>query len=180
MLMTSDNSDFARVPVDPGQTSLEEGREFRLVRKMVTTAGKTYWKFTSTVDFILSKQSIAASIGDIEFRVYRASDVTDGGGWSATVPTFAKNISSEYREYNGARYASNVTIESGGTVTVNNAANYADYDRAKTSNATAQQASVGGAASDDRRYLAAGTYYFEFETLSAAEWRIELGWEERP
>lgn len=179
MASSSNDDRFNRVRVDPQQTSFEEGREFRIVRKLVTSIGKTYWKFTSATDFILFVQAFGTSVGDIEFRAYRAADVTDGGGWSGTVPIFGTNISSEYREYNGARYQTQVTIETGGTVTINNAENYADYIRAKTSNATAQQVTVGGG-SDDKRYLAAGTYYFEFDTISAAESRIELVWEERP
>lgn len=176
---TSNNSFFSRVAVDPGQTSLEEGREFRLIRKIEQNIGVVYWKFTSAVDFILFKESLAVSEGDIELTVYRAADVTDGGGWGASLPTFGKNISNEYREYDGQRYQTQVTIQTGGTVTVNNADNYADYIRARTSNATSQQTTVG-TVMDDKRYLAAGSYYFVMTALLDAAATFELAWEERP
>lgn len=57
---------------------------------------------------------------------------------------------------------------------------YVDYDRAKTSGATAQQVSVSGGA-DTTRYLAAGTYYLELTSVTGTSvGRFAIAWEERP
>lgn len=173
---------FRRLQVDQGQTGFFEGVEFRVARKIVVTAGAPVtWKFSSLVDFILLEQSLGASIGDIEFYAWRGSNVTPAGTFGTPVPVLGKNISAEYRKRaGGSRYTSQVSLNAGGTITPIDANLYADYDRAKTSNATAQQLSVGGAR-DSVRYLAAGDFYLQFiSTSGTSEGRFSLAWEERP
>lgn len=180
-LFTSSEEGFGRLRVDQGQTSLFEGREFRMVRKLVIPAATpTVFRFTSAVDFILFEQNLSASVGDIEFYAWRDTQGTPSGTFTAlAVPPIGKNISSQYRRYNGARYASQVSLASGGDFTPTDANVYVDYDRAKTSGATAQQLSVQGG-NDTVRLLPAGTYYLKFTSLSGtAEGRIALAWEER-
>lgn len=178
---TSPEEKFRRLRVDQGQTGLFEGREFRMVRKLVIVAGtpKVY-RFTSAVDFILFEQNLGTSVGDIEFYAWRDNQGTPSGVWTAIpVAPIGKNISSQYRKYAGVRYASQVSIASGGDFTPTNAEVYVDYDRAKTSGATAQQLSVQGG-NDSVRYLAAGTYYLKFSSQSGtSEGRVALAWEER-
>lgn len=181
-LITSTEEGFGRLRVDQGQTSFFEGREFRLVRKLVVAAGTPFViRFTSTVDFILLEQSLSVSVGDLEFYAFRETQGAPSGSWaSLVVPPIGKNISSKYRPYYGARYASSVSLASGGDFTPTDAAVYADYDRAKTSGATAQQVSVQGG-DDTVRYLAAGTYYLKIiSTTGTSEGRFSLAWEERP
>jgi len=170
-----------RIRVDVGQTGLFEGREFRLVRKISVTAGTPLVvRFTSAVDFILSEQELNTTVGDIEFYAWRDTQGTAGGTFSGVYTPIGKNISSAYRLYNGVRYATQVAINYGGTFTPTNAEAYVDYDRAKTSGATAQQTSVSGG-DDSARYLAAGTYYLVFTSLDATSvGRFALAWEERP
>ena len=178
---TSDNAEYARVPVDQGQTGFFEGREFRCIRKIEVTAGTSLvWKFTSPVDFILIEQQLNTSVGDIEFYAWPESLVTETGTYGDDEYVRGKNLGSTRRLYDGAPYVSQVEIKSGGGITISNSDLYADYDRAKTSGATAQQVSVGGAPNSER-YLPAGTYYLEFRSLDATSLgRYSLAWEERP
>ncbi len=177
---TSNQEGFSRLQVDVGQTGFFEGREFRVVRKVTVTAGTPFtYKFTSAVDFILFEQSVSATEGDLEYYVWRASNVTENTPFNTVVPVFGKNNSSEYRLYGGLRYVTATTITTGGTITVTNPDLYADYDRAKTSGATAQQVTVGGSP-ESARYLAAGTYYLQFTSLSGTSiGRFDIAWEER-
>ena len=168
---------FGRLQVDVGETGLFEGREFRVVRKLVLTGTPLVWRFTSAVDFILHEQTFGASQGDLEFYAWRAADVTLSGTFGTPVRIIGKNGSSEYREFNGARYVSQVSITSGGSITPIDPEEYVDYDRAKTANSTAQRSSVGGGP-NSVRYLPAGTYYLECR--GTGEGRLAIGWEERP
>ena len=180
-LLTSEAEQFRRVRVDVAQTGLFEGREFRLVRKVsIPAATPLVIRFTSAVDFILFEQDLNVTEGDIEFRAWRDTQGTAGGTFAGSFPVIGKNISGFYREYSGARYASQVTINHGGTFTPTDAEAYVDYDRAKTSSSTAQRTSVQGG-NDSARYLAAGTYYLVFNSLDGTSvGRIALAWEERP
>ena len=180
-MYTSNTEPFRRIRVDVGQTGLYEGREFRLVRKVSITQGTPLvFKFVSEVDFILFEQTLNCSVGDIEFYAWRSTQGTEGGTFTPLpVAPIGKNISSFYREYDGQRYASQVTISTGGTFTPTNTQQYVDYDRAKTAGATAQQVSVAGG-NDSVRYLAAGTYYLILTSLDATSiGRFALAWEER-
>lgn len=179
-LLTSDKEGFRRVRVDQAQTSFFEGREFRIVRKIsIPAATPLVFKFSSAVDFILSDQELNASVGDIELRAWRSTQGVEGGVFSTVIPIIGKNISSEFLPYDGARYATRVTITTGGSFTPTNPEAYVDYDRAKTSGATAQQISVAGGI-ETSRYLSAGTYYLVMNSLDAnSVGRFVLSWEER-
>jgi hypothetical protein len=179
---TSDADKFRRLRVDVGQTGFFEAREFRLVRKVSVVAGTPLvFRFTSAVDFILFEQTLNCSEGDLEFYAWRADQGTAGGPFTPIpVAPIAKNTSSTFRPYSGVRYQSQTTISTGGTFTPTNPLTYVDYDRAKTSGATAQQTSVSGG-DDTVRYLAAGTYYLVLTSLSGTSvGRFSLAWEERP
>lgn len=184
-LFTGDPNDpnaECRLQVDQAQTGLYEGREFRVVRKISVTAGTPLvFRFTSTVDFILFQQTLNVSEGDLEYYAYRSTQGTAGGTFTALpVGPIAKNSSAEFKMYDGARYVSQVSVASGGTFTPTDALQYVDYDRAKTSGATAQQISVRGG-DDSERYLAAGTYYLILtSTTGTSVGRFALAWEERP
>lgn len=181
-MVTSTEDGFRRYRVDVGQTGFFEGREFRMVRKLVVATGTPkVFRFVSPVDFILFEQTLNVSVGDLEFYAYRSDQGTAGGTFTALpVSPIGKNIGAQYRKYSGARYASQVTLAEGGTFTPANAQIYADYDRAKTSSATAQQTSVSGG-DDSVRYLAAGTYYLVVSSLvGTSEGRYAIAWEERP
>lgn len=180
-LLTSEKEGFRRLQVDQAQTSFFEGREFRIARKVsIPAATPLFFRFVSAVDFILADQEINASIGDIELRAWRSTQGTAGGVFSTVIPIFGKNTSSEFRDYNGSRYVSQVSITTGGTFTPTDPESYVDYDRAKTAGATAQQISVSGG-SDTARYLSAGTYYIQLSSLDPTSvGRLILAWEERP
>lgn len=181
-LLTSEKEGFRRLRVDVGQTGLFEGREFRMVRKVsVPAATPLVFRFTSAVDFMLFEQALNCSAGDIEFHAWRSTQGTAGGAFTALpIAPIGKNISSSRRLYDGLPYESQVSVASGGTFTPTNAEQYVDYDRAKTSGATAQQISVSGG-NDSVRYLAAGTYYLVLNSLDGTSvGRFAIAWEERP
>ena len=181
-LMTSNQSGFRRYRVDVGQTGFFEGREFRMVRKVSVESGTPLvFQFTSTVDFILSEQTLNCSAGDLEFFAWRSTQGTAGGTFTALpVAPIGKNIGSTRRLYDGLPYDSQVELATGGTFTPTDPELYVDYDRAKTANNTAQRASVQGG-NDSARYLAAGTYYLILESLNGTSvGRFALAWEERP
>lgn len=177
-LLTSDKPGFRRVQVDVGQTGFFEGRDFRLIRKLNFNTTIIY-KFSSPVDFILFEQGFSCSVGDFEFFAWRSGDVTETAPFNTELPIFGKNISSEYRSFNGGPYQAQATVSTGGTLSIPDRSRYVDYARLATSNATAQRVTVGGPA-NSQRYLAAGDYYLEFVPAAASEGAFQIAWEERP
>lgn len=172
-IATSREQEFARIPVDAAQTSFFEGREFRFVRKILTPV---VYRFTAPVEFILSSQTFGIVDGEFEFYSWRDDNVTPGGTWTSE-PIFAKNTSLTRKLYNGSFYASQCTIDSGGSIVVTDTDLYSDYERLRTVSATAQRISVVDQVTQGR-YLAAGTYYLQFTGVSEASFKLE--WEERP
>lgn len=170
-IATSRDKTFARIPVDPAQTSFFEGREFRIVRKISTPV---IYRFTSAVDFILSYQAFSIADGEYEFYAWREDNVTESGAWSNSVPILMKNISQEQLS---PPYTSQVAINYGGTIAVIDSDLYADFAWLKTSSATAQKVSVS-AQSIQGRYLSSGSYYLQFIGTGSGAYYLE--WEERP
>lgn len=172
-IATSREQEFARIPVDVGQTSLFEGREFRFVRKIATPV---VYRFTAPIEFILSSQTFGIVDGEFEFYAWRGDNVTASGVWTSE-PIFGKNSSLTRKLYDGSFYAGQCTIDSGGSIVVTDSNLYSDYERLKTTSATAQRISVFDQEKQGR-YLAAGTYYLQFTGVSDASFKLE--WEERP
>lgn len=181
-IVTSGEEGFRRLQVDQGQTGFFEAREFRMIKKIeFTGTGQTRtFKFTSNVDFILFEQQISVSSGSFEFYAWRDDNINELTPFTTPVNFINKNISSEYRDYNGGRYQSQVIIEKGGTIDVIDEDLFADYADMRTSNATSQRITVGGP-QNTQRYLAAGTYYLQFVSLNnEVKGVYQIGWEERP
>jgi hypothetical protein len=178
-IVTSGIEGFRRLQVDTGQTGFFEGREFRFLRKI--RSGITF-KFVSAVDFVLYEQVFGISSGAYEFHAWRVDNVeeTASFGTDLSQHIINKNASGEYRDYNGDRYQTQVSISSGGTLAINDVELYTDYAEMRTAGSTAQRASVnqGG---NTQRYLPAGTYYLSFTVLDAlVRGTYQIGWEERP
>lgn len=182
-IVTSGVEGFRRLQVDIGQTGFFEAREFRLVRKidLPTVGDSIIFKFTSPIDFILFEQDFAVSSGGYEFYAWRDIDLTEDTPFNTEVPFFNKNNSdNEYRDYDGGRYEPQVNITTGGSISVIDSDQYADYNLMKASNATSQRITVSSA-SNRQRYLRAGSYYLEFIALSNDTLgTYNIGWEERP
>ncbi len=175
-------SDYETVTVDNEPIALREGRQFRAVRKIVVPASTPLvWKFSALTDFQLIEQQLSSSIGDIELRAYRAADVTEATPFETPVPSFAKNTTNRRRLYDGAPYVQKNTISTGGSITVAAPEDYVDYDRGKTSNATAQQTSVNGSENSLRNLIGdtPSDYYLELRSLNGtSEGRFALAWTE--
>lgn len=177
---------FQSFRVDNEPIALVEGRQFRAVRKIVVSAGTPLvWKFSALTDFQLIEQQLSTSEGDIELRAYREADVTEGGTFGTPVAIFGKNTTNRRRKYEGDFYQRQNSITTGGTITLSDPEAYVDYDRSKTSNATAQQVSVNGSENSLRDLLGdngvgtATNYYLEFRSLNGtSEGRFALAWTE--
>lgn len=172
-IATSREQELARIPVDVAQTSLFEGREFRIIRKITTPI---VFRFTAPVDFILSLQEFGIVSGEYEFKAWRAEDVTVSGTWTPT-PVFGKNITDSRRLFDGVFYQGQCTVDSGGAITILTPNNYSDFAHLKTTNASGQKTSIMNQSSQGR-YLKAGVYYLQFTGTAVGSYRIE--WEERP
>lgn len=178
-------SDFQTFRVDNEPIALLEGRQFRVVRKVSIEEGTPLlWKFSARANFQLIEQELNASAGDIEVRAYRAADVTETAPFNnEDVPIFGKNITDDRRLYDGQFYERKNKIFTGGAVTLNNPDNYVDYNRSKTSGATAQQISVSGGENSLRNLLGTDPtptdYYLEYRSLvGTSEGRVSLAWTE--
>tara|TARA_R110000782_G_scaffold126012_1_gene217629 strand:+ start:285 stop:836 length:552 start_codon:yes stop_codon:yes gene_type:complete len=172
-IATSRIQEYARIPVDVGQTSFFEGREFRFSRKINTPI---VFKFIAPIEFILSYQSFGVVDGEFEFFAWRDDNIVEAGTWS-DAPIFSKNTSLTRKDFNGSFYAGQCSIQSGGTITVTDNNLYADYAHLKAATASGQKQSIASQ-SVQGRYLAAGTYYLQFTGTADASYALE--WEERP
>ena len=178
-LVTGGADGFRRLRVDPAQTGFFEGREFRTFYEFNIPSGQSVIiKFSSTVDFILFKQSLEVDAGAI--RLSAITGATESTAFATPLPVIGKNRMSTRRKYptGSGFYETQVTLNSGGTIT---GGTVVEVARVVSSNATAQQQTVGGQQSDERG-LPAGTYHLKLENLSnnAATGVYSLFWEERP
>jgi len=172
-ISTSRDKEFARIPVDVAQTSFFEGREFRIIRKLSTPI---VYRFTASVEFILSFQSFGIVSGEYEFHAWRGDNVTPSGTWT-NAPIFNKNTSTTRQLFGGSFYESQCAVASGGSITVIDSNLYSDFAWLKAATASGQKNSIANQ-STQGRYLAAGTYYLQFTGTGAGSYAIE--WEERP
>ena len=172
-IATSREKEYARIPVDVGQTSFFEGREFRFIRNITTPI---VFRFVAPVEFILSYQSFGIVDGEFEYYAWRDDNITPSGTWTSE-PIFSKNTSTTRRLFDGAFYNRQCQIESGGSIVITDSDLYADYAHLKAATASGQKQSIASQ-SVQGRYLAAGTYYLQFTGTAEGSYNIE--WEERP
>lgn len=178
-IVTSGKQGFRRLQVDQGQTGFFEGRNFRLIRKI---RNEFVLKFESPVDFILYEQVFGVTSGNYEFHAWRTNNVEETAAFTDDLTQYVvnQNGSAEFRDYNGGRYQSQVTLTTGGAIAVADVEQYTDYAEMKTSNSTAQRSSVSQSG-NTQRYLPAGTYYLEFTFIDTPVRGVyQIGWEERP
>lgn len=165
-MATHPDEDFARIPVDIGQTGLTVGHTFRVAREIILgTSASLWWRFTSPVDFALQEQFFTGDVGFYIFKVYAASNVNASADetWNIPVPMFGKNRSSERPT---PFYEQQSSMMRGGTATIIDASQYVDVARVKSASATAQQTTVGAGISSER-LLPAGTYYLNWVDQAA-------------
>ena len=173
-LLTSDRERFRRMRVDVGQTGFFEGREFRTFREFSIASGASLFiKFTSPVDFVLFEQSLTVDAGAVRFTALTGA--TEATPFNTALPVIGKNRMAARPE---PFYVAQVAVSADGAVTGGTAV---EVFRVLSSNATAQQSTVGGA-NQSERGLPAGTYYLRIENIGngAATGVYSLFWEERP
>lgn len=150
-----------RFRVDNGQTGFFERRMFRINHEFTDLADTPMvFKFVCPVNFILHYQSLEVDQGGIVIRTYRASQGTEGGTFSGTIPIYSNNFMDEEPEY-----TFQTAVTTGGTFTPTVAGSQVETIRVRTAGATAQQVSVGQGVSGERG-IPAGTYYIVAARMS--------------
>lgn len=179
-------SNFETFRVDSEPLALTEGRQFRIVRKLVIPEnGEIIWKFSAFTDFQLIEQDLSSSDGDIELFIYREGQVSETAPFNnEDVPIFGKNTTSRRRKYDGAFYQRQNKVFTGGALSVPDPEQYADYNRGKTSLITALQTSVSGS-ENSLRILEGSSpdpvdYYLIYSNNGSgtAEGRVSVAWTE--
>lgn len=171
-LVTSETK--PRLRVDVAETSFFEGREFRTFLELNIAAGATQVvRFTATKNFILHEQSLSIESGSLRMSAV-AGDGSPGGTFNVALPIIGKNRMTERPL---PYYEATTTIATGGTHTNGTEV---EVMRLSTSNATAQQSSVGATVASERG-LPAGTYYIRLANVGsgAVVGVYNLFWEER-
>lgn len=171
-LITSETK--PRLRVDVAETSFFEGREFRTFLELNIAAGATQVvRFTATKDFILHEQTLSIESGSLRMAAI-AGNGTPGGTFNVALPIIGKNRMTERPL---PYYEATTTIATGGTHT---GGTEVEVVRLSTSNATAQQSSVGATVASERG-LPAGTYYIRLANVGsgAVVGVYSLFWEER-
>lgn len=169
--VTGSTKDTARIPVDNGQAGFFERREFRISEEFsIPAATPLVFKFSSPVNFILWEQVVSCDANIVIFEAVVGG--TPSGSFNVPVTIWGKNRMTEQ-----PLYEEQVTINTGGSVA---GGQIAEVLRIKSSNATAQQISVGATVSSERG-LPAGDYYLRLTAEGGtATGTISLIWEERP
>lgn len=172
MLMSDNGGQYARLRVDPDQTSFSQGLQYRAFREINIATGTTaVIRANVGVNTVLYDVSLVLDAGAIRLRT--TSGGTEGGSFSTVIPVLRKNTQTD-----APNIASLNSVTTGGTHTGG-----ADIDiiRLVTAGATAQQTSVGSKAFDQRG-VGPGVYYWELQNISnsAATGVFSSFWEERP
>ena len=154
----------ARYRVDVGQTGFFARRmwslsyEFASANPINTTP--LVFRVTVPVNFIVHAHSLSVDQGGLSLRTYAESQGTPGGTFGPAHPLASENTMDEE-----PAYAFQADIDSGGTFTPTGGAVPITTLRVRTSGATAQQTSVGGAAVSEKG-RAAGVYYAVLSRMS--------------
>lgn len=173
-LYTSSLEYYRRLRVDIGSTGFFRGLEFRTFKELSISQGTTYTiRAVVPINVILLEQGLEVDAGSLRIRTYIGG--TAGGTYSETLPIVARNSMSEIPQ---PPYVSQVVFTAGGTQTDGT---LVDVHRRVVSNATATQATIGGALGFERG-LAANTYYVKFENIGTGTvtGTTSFAWEERP
>lgn len=173
VLMTDDDGTYARVRVDVGQTGFFAGREFRTFKEFSIPSGESIvLRATAGVDVFL--QQFAVELWTAELRVEWYAGGTSGGTYSTSLPIMRTNQTAGI----DASYTSNVTMDTGGTVTGGQLVDllqlYAVQNPAKGS------ATEGG--SSDSYGFPSGVYHIKLININSvtATGIFRARWEERP
>lgn len=164
--MTDENGNYARLRVDPGQTSFWAGKQFRTFQKLTLPAGTNrVVRATVGVNIVLYNTSFVVDGSSVEMELVVGG--TAAGPWTpmpvlrknnmTTAPVIASGVT---LDYDGAHV--------GGTVI--------DLNRIIAGN---KDSSVGG--TDSERGVGPGTYYYRLTNVGAQEAIVVFSgwWEER-
>jgi len=169
-ILTSENLETARIPVDVGQTGFFERREFRISEELsIPTGTSLVYRFESPVNFILWEQTIECDAHLLKFEAIVGG--TEGGTFTP-VPMWGKNRMTEQ-----PAYTRQATVSKGGTVA---GGQVAEVLRLQAAGATAQRVSVGSSVGSERG-LPAGVYHLMLSAIGGdVTGTFALVWEERP
>lgn len=170
-LMTSKGGQYARLRVDPDQTSFWEGLQYRTFREISIPQGTTaVFKVVTPVNTVLYDVSLTLDAGSVRLRTMTGG--TEGGTFNTPLPILRKNTMTDAPVIPAQNIITTGGTHTGGTDI--------DIIRLVAANATAQQSSVGSKAYDQRG-VGPGTYYWRLENIGngAATGIFSSFWEER-
>lgn len=161
----------SRLRVDVGQTGFFAGREFRSFKEFNLTSGQNYViKVVAAVDTILFDLSFTLISGEV--KLYTKIGGTEGGSFSETLPVLPRNKMSERPT---PFYTAQNVLTAGGT---HSGGTTLDLIWGKASD-NSNFSSSADTTSTSERGVAAGTYYFIVNAVSASTGVIRARWEER-
>lgn len=170
-LLTDPSRENSRLRVDVGQTSFFAGREFRSFKEFNLTTGANYViKAVVPLDVILFELSFTLTSGEV--KLYTKTGGTEDGSFSETLPIIPRNSMSERPT---PFYTPQTVLTAGGT---HSGGTTLDLIWSKVSD-NSNKASNSDASIGAERGIAAGTYYFIAQAVSAATGVIHARWEER-
>ncbi len=179
-LMTSKGGQYARLRVDPDQTSFWQGTQYRTFREINIAQGATeVLKIVVPVNTVLYDVSLTLDAGATRLRteggairLRTVAGGTEGGTFATPLPILRKNNMSD-----APNIPAQNAITTGGTHT---GGTDIDVIRLVVADATAQQSSIGSKAYDQRG-VGPGTYYWKLENISdsTATGVFSAFWEER-
>jgi hypothetical protein len=160
-LITDSYGANPRIKVDQGQTGLFARRVWRVSYEFTALADTPIvFKVSVPVNFMIQYQALEVDQGGIVMRAYRSTQGTEGGTFATPVPIYSANFMDEVPLYTFV-----TTINTGGTFTPTGGQTAVETIRIRTSGATAQQISVGGATFGERG-LGAGNFYLVFSRMT--------------
>lgn len=113
-LMTSQGGQYARLRVDPDQTSFWEGLQYRTFREISIPQGTTaVFKVAVPVDTVLYDVSLTLDAGAIRLRTVAGG--TEGGTFSTSLPILRKNTMTDAPNIPAHNAITTGGTQSGGT-----------------------------------------------------------------
>lgn len=171
------NPVYARLKTEPGSTLFWEGGEFGVNYEYLVESGSPFWwKFSSSVDFLLTRQTLSCDAGAIRLRIFSAAQGTETSPFSGD-PIVTRSMNN--MSFTQSK-TSQVVIGTGGTFTPDAGQLAGETIRLRTAAFGIQRSTITGSIGDQRG-RPAGDYYISWEVYTGgtdAEGVFDLTWGE--